>query len=393
MNARVIACALLVACALPRTTGAQGTARSLDIDASVRSSGMGSASNAVFWGDDPNYWANPAMLGYHRGIRYEWSDTQLVPGLAADVHFRTYRYTAAADGIGIALLGKPQQLGGINLDYGTSEGVDPSGNPTGPFDSFERIHSWGFGASLGEVAATVARLTGHAPPAITRYVDVAFGASEKRVILSLAPGEASATTGKDHGVLLRAGMPFGPAGAAGPALRVDAAYGYSVLNYNDDAVMVFPNESTAIPTSRIFRNGVAARVAVGLPAAVKSSLLPGRWSWLADGLDPIAALGLAYDAEHVQAGNLSNGYDVQHWGTEFMIANVFAFRFGHVEDKLGGISGSTTGWGVGLPLGRVAGIRYDHASIPQANDSGLPNVNRHALTAYFDPLALGLGGR
>jgi hypothetical protein len=390
MNARVIACALLVACAVPQPAQAQGTARSLDIDASVRSSGMGGASNAVFWGDDPNYWANPAMLGYHRGVRYEWSDTQLVPGLAADVTFRTFRYTAAAGGIGIALLGRPQQMGGINLDYGTSQGVDSLGNPTGTFDSFERIHSWGLGASLGEAVATVARLTGHAPPAITRYVDVALGYSEKRVVLSLAPGEASATTGKDHGFLLRAGVPFAPGGAP---LRVDGAYGYSVLNYNDDAVMVFPNQPGTYPTSRIFRSGVAGRVALGLPPAVKSELLPGRWHWLAEGLDPIASVGLAYDGEHVQAGSQGGGYDVQRWGTELILGNVFGVRFGHVEDKLGDISGATSGWSVGLPLGRVAGIRYDHATIPQARDSGLPNVNRHALTTYFDPLALGLGGR
>jgi hypothetical protein len=63
-------------------------------------------------------------------------------------------------------------------------------------------------------------------------------------------------------------------------------------------------------------------------------------------------------------------------------------RLGHVEDKLGDISGATTGIGIGLPLGRVAGIRYDHASIPQARDSGLPNVTRNAVTAYVDPMAV-----
>ena len=54
---------------------AQGTARSLDIDASIRSAGMGGACNAVFWGADPNDWANPALLGYHSGLRYSWGKT------------------------------------------------------------------------------------------------------------------------------------------------------------------------------------------------------------------------------------------------------------------------------------------------------------------------------
>src|SRR5262252_2559976 len=68
---------------------AQGTGRSLDIDPSVRASGMGLASNAVFWDVGTNHWGNPALLGEQRGIAYEWGRTQLVPGLASDVTFTT----------------------------------------------------------------------------------------------------------------------------------------------------------------------------------------------------------------------------------------------------------------------------------------------------------------
>ena len=51
----------------------------LDIDPSLRSVGMGGASTAVFWGNNPNHWANPALLGSVTGVRFEASDVSLLP--------------------------------------------------------------------------------------------------------------------------------------------------------------------------------------------------------------------------------------------------------------------------------------------------------------------------
>src|ERR1051326_6319822 len=44
----------------------------LEADPSVRSQGMGDAGTAAFW-DGTNAWANPALLGYARGVIYERS--------------------------------------------------------------------------------------------------------------------------------------------------------------------------------------------------------------------------------------------------------------------------------------------------------------------------------
>ena len=70
--AQVSLAVLLLSLARPSAGLAQGTARSMDIDLSIRSAGMAGASNAVFWGGSLNHWANPAVLGYTRGIRYEY---------------------------------------------------------------------------------------------------------------------------------------------------------------------------------------------------------------------------------------------------------------------------------------------------------------------------------
>src|SRR5262245_14296329 len=141
------------------TAFAQGSGRSLDIDHSIRAAGMGEASNAVMWGDELNQWSNPAVLGYVRGLHYEYGNTQLVLGLAADVFFRSHVVKLGGGGLGTYFAGKPFGLGSVKLDYGTVEGTDQNGNPTGPFDSHEDIDSWGFGLSLARTFESVARMS------------------------------------------------------------------------------------------------------------------------------------------------------------------------------------------------------------------------------------------
>ena len=105
-RSRILSVAALLCLAAP-LAHAQGTGRSLDLDPSVRASGMGAASGAVFWGDDLNRWANPALLAYHHGVRYEWGKTQLVPGLLANVFFRREILTVGGGGFAVWTAGQP----------------------------------------------------------------------------------------------------------------------------------------------------------------------------------------------------------------------------------------------------------------------------------------------
>ncbi len=194
---------------LPQCSYAQ-VGISLSIDPSIRSAGIGYATTSVFWGDDPNYWANPALLGYHKGIRYEWSNTQLVPDLADDVFFEENRMTFGAWGVGVAISGKPYRL-----DYGESEATDSQGVSLGTFNSYEEIDSWGIGISVLELSENVARLFVPEVPSLKRYGDISVGHMEKDIVINLAPafvlsdqgaagtGEVQAIT-KDFGVHVRA---------------------------------------------------------------------------------------------------------------------------------------------------------------------------------------------
>jgi hypothetical protein len=373
----LIAAAALLLSSSP--AAAQGTARSMDIDGSAISSGMGGASAAVFWSAEPNYWANPALLGYHRGVRYQYARSQLVPGLATDVFLTSRRVTLGAYGVGL-------EVGRTRLDYGKSTWVDGGGTELGTFDPYEQVGAITAAASLAGLLRSLA--PGSSAAALGQYLDLAVGFARKDVEMRFAPWGNTPASGNpyDIGTLVRAGLDLGgPAGATVP-LRLDGAFGAAVLNAND-VEFTFLNEDESTPPSRVRHLGGAVRLAIGAPAARMAAVGRGFPGLLLRGLDPPISIGGAWDAEHVQAGDDdSRGYDVTHLGAELTLLNVLSARVGHVTDREGEVEGATWGVGVGLPIADVAGIRYDYAQYPQS--SSLPNVTRHTASVFVDPIAL-----
>ena len=367
--------AVALACAFcARAAYAQGSARSLDLDPSVRASGMGGASNAVFW-DGGNQWSNPALLGYQHGIRYEWGETQLVPGLATDVYFRTNVLELGGGGFSVALSGKPG-IGGLKLDYGMSEGSDDQGNPTGPYHSFEEIDSWGFGVSLGRATEGIAQLFGHDPPAFSRYGDVSFGMYSKEVEIQFGETFVGETSAHDVGLLVRLSpLEWFPPTRDG-LVDVDFAYGWSMLSYDGERVF-------GTPPSEHDRNGKAVRAALVWPEEWFGGSSGG---WFMAGFNPMLSVAAAFDNAEIGVGNFT--YDTEGKGYEITVANLFSYRTGHYEDLEGHIDDSTDGWSVGLPIGKLGGLRYDRARFPQASDADLPKVEREAYSFWMDPLAI-----
>src|SRR2546423_802341 len=124
---------------------AQGTARSMDFDLSIASAGMGGASNGVFWGDI-DYWGNPALLGYARGLRYLHTRSQLVPGLATDVFLNSDATQVGYGGLRFVSAGEPRGRGGGFLAYGAAPNTAPLWDPTRALHPFESGPSNGVGA-------------------------------------------------------------------------------------------------------------------------------------------------------------------------------------------------------------------------------------------------------
>ena len=71
-----------------------------NFDPSIEGAGMGGASMAAFWQENPDDWANPALMGFHNGLRYGYGQTQL---FADDVQYTTHRFLIGAWGVGVAM--------------------------------------------------------------------------------------------------------------------------------------------------------------------------------------------------------------------------------------------------------------------------------------------------
>lgn len=383
--AAVFALAAALCCAAGAAR-AQGTARSMDIDPSVLSSGMGGASTAVWWSAEPNYWANPALLGYYRGIRWQWASTDLVPDLASGVNFESNRFTLGGGGLGFEFAGHPiDNMGGLDLHYGNSVAYDPNGNPIGVTDGHERIEASGVGVSLEQLTASLLGFVGRDMPWWLRHVDAAGGYARKFTEVALDPSVTASAVSHDYGWLVKGGFGghYSNSDDAGP-LSFEAGYGQSVLNY-DDVTFDFTSLGETAPPSRMEREGFSARVALDSYAGRSPAGSP-LFSALMRGFAPLATLGYAYDKTNVSAGGNPPEYDIKQWGIEATFVNVFTLRVGHVTDILGDIDDTTYGLGVALPITEYAGARYDYASYPES--AGLSNVSRNSFSVWFNPVAL-----
>src|SRR6267142_1195396 len=393
----------------PKVASAQSEsgAQSLLIDPAIRASGMGGASTAVIWGGDPNYWANPALLPYQHGVRYEWGRTHLLPDLAPDVSFKTKRLIAGYGGVTFSLAGKPLDgLGNQRLDYGTSAATDVDGNSIVTFNSYEDIESFGVGVSALEMTRAVGQLVGiPGLNSIGRYGDISVGRASKTVDVFLAPASVTLdgrdargkVTTYDSGILFRA-TPYNSVDYPGlipgidriAALRVDVTHGRSTQSYND-AKISYSDPNQADPVARISRRGWAYRIGLDLPGERRRHLRAGRSGWALDFVTPLVSWTTAWDRIIPTVRDLNTGQRIEktravRTGWELTVANIFSIRRGRVDDPGAANHGSASGWGLGLNWGEAAGVRFDRAKAPQSDY--LEALDRDGFTAYVDPIRL-----
>src|SRR5262247_2476733 len=133
---------LLLGLAFTTTASAQGTGRSLDIQPGARQNGMGASGVAIAEDATGVTWWNPAGLGFVTRSAVDLTYAQLVPGLASDVNYNYLTYVRPTAGWGAFGVGL------VFLSYGTSEGTDPFGNPTGTFTSNEVSPAISYGTKV-----------------------------------------------------------------------------------------------------------------------------------------------------------------------------------------------------------------------------------------------------
>jgi len=294
---------------------AQGTGRSLDIQPGARQNGLGAAGVALAEDATGCTWWNPAALGYVQKSAVEISYAQLVPGLADDVSYNHATYVRPVEGLGAFGLGL------VFLNYGTSEGTDASGNPTGSFSSYEISPALSYGVQL--------------------LPDLAVGASLKYIRIQLAPSDQSGV-GSTFGVDLAAFYRI-------PVAKLNL--GLNVQNMGPS--VTFLNEDQRSPLSRNLKVGAA---------------------WEAYGDDEFRVVLVGDFNQSL----VTNDFYTWNGGAELRYTDQIAGRIGYYHDPLGQINDLTYGIGVGWK-----GLSLDFASIPQAKDSDLPNVSKITLGYRF----------
>ena len=357
----------------------------LGYDLSTRSAALGGASNALFWGEELNSWGNPALLGEARGIRFTTSHMAVSPFLTDRASFQSSDLVLGGEGLGLVFSGRPRGLGRVVLDYGAQPVLGPGGYPTTFADAFESVDSWGFGVSVLQAIRATSRLWGADFPRHDRF-DVSLGMNFKNIATQHLYGYPQTTRARDWGILLRATPVNNMGNASRLPARFDLAGGISVLTYNDDATL--PGIDGPTPISQHARLGASARVALDPPQLVRASQQESPLaSWL-DGLRPLLSVGLTTDRE-VRGTRYTTTERYTGWGAEVTIARVFSVRRGHTVDKgrYWPLEGSTSGWSVGLPVGRWAGFMVEDARFPQPRGSVVGTLHRRATVAWLDFIA------
>lgn len=368
--------------ALPAQAQPFSGAQSTFLDPSIGLAGMGRAGVAVFWDQDPEDWANPALLGNLRGIRYTYGRTQLVPEVADDAYFTTRRIAAGFGGVGISFAGRPlDDIGKAHLDYGRVRGTDPSAQPS----AFEDVRTLAVGVNLLEGIQGVVQLLGGEVGRLNRFGDISVGHAWKEIEVDLAPEDGTRdgsaghgkTSEKDWGALLRV-MPLDQMGRPDAVrFRVELGGGFAQRNY-DDSQISYVGASGSDPVLEDRRLGASGRLTMAV-AVVKPG---GIW----DFMSPTIALGATWEkSEYYEGGDIAAG-DVTRSGQEIVLADVLYLRHGYVDDPEGLIGDDTWGIGVGISYRGVLGARYDWAEVPQSKI--LDRIDRNGFTMFFDPYRL-----
>jgi len=380
---------VLLSCALLTLTGAAWTlparaasgagATSLQIPPDARSEAMGRAPMALTRG--PNAaWSNPGGLGLSHGIQATTMHVQLVPDLAPDVRYRHRSVMAGWSPPGLEV-----SLGGgalpVNLTAAYSYthigyGTEPFGLPPGAAEPTERMHGGAVAVGLGEF--------------------VGVGAAMERLKFDLVappdgPGSASATAW-NYGALVRVPVEYNAAHRTGAAVslgehpdhtvRVTPAAGLAWVHrgadfeYETGGSDPLPRtrreavglDIDAFPVSEFLPhpNPIAARILRDVHFVSVSAAL-------ARDKDLNAPYGTAATRPPMVSRNEWEGIG-NYRGVEVKILNIFAWRWGRINDEPSGITGDSHGWGISL-LG-YAGA--DFADIPQ-----VPGLDRLEKWSYW----------
>ena len=358
---------------------AQGTAQSQNEDTSIRAAGMGGATTGVGWAE-PGPWGNPASLAGTSGIAWLMGNTLVGPGFYGDVKFDSRRLLAGGEGLGFTFMGKPGGVGSTKLDYGTSEGTDPFGNPVST-DVFEKIEGWGFGVSPVQVLDFLRARRGDSGLPWSQRADLSFGYQQKDTQVSFGPSFDASAANWDWGLM--GSVAVLPGDTEGRESRVEVGAGYAVLNADDNSLFDFGIPLQA-PSTRMERLGFSTHATLPFGGAHQQG--GSAFDWWEATVPRTVELGFAYDLENRSVGSSGPKEATHHYGFEARLMGILAARTGFVDPPHSDFDGWSFGFGVHLPIGPWAGVGYDWAQVP--TPEGIDEIRRHGFAFWLHPVVL-----
>ena len=352
------------------------------LDPSIEAAGMGGASVAAFWQENPDDHLNPALMGFHRGGRYSYGHTPLYDNITDGIDFTSHRVLVGAWGVGVAMSGKPESIGRLRLSYGESIATDSLGNEIGVVETRQDVRSVAVGVSVFDLASRLLELMGGTPLTIQPRVSLAVGHAWKEVDRDLGAALSGEGENRDWGALLR----VAPMDQIGRDIReprthrqsrLELAGAYSRLNYDEEGTIEYP-VGTSEPILDQRQIGASARLTLALPH--------DGTRWHRDWAVPAISIGVAFDDADIYLGGQKAGDYATRVGAEVSLFDVFFARVGHVEDNWRNVEGTTFGLGFSLKYRNAIGLRGDWATYP-AQDY-FDSWNRYGVTLFVDPYRL-----
>lgn len=301
-------------CALAVSDGAPQSIAPL-MTPNARAAGLGQSFVSIADDATASFW-NPSGLAWQTKPDVVLYYSKLAEGLADDISYNYLAYSRPMWGGGLG-------FGVIFLNLGESDIIDEQGSVLGNFNSFDFIPMVAYGAPLTD--------------------NLAYGATFKFIYSRLSPQI------KELGIDDGTGISFGGDLALLyriPGIRFQA--GILVQNLGLDIVYNDQNQPEDLP--RNTKAGVS-------------------WRPLETPLNRLLLI-----AEVTKNLVYMEGETILKGGVEYTYYDMVSARIGRIQDHEGRIEDNT--FGVGLKVKSI-GLRFDYASVPQAED--LPRVNRFAI--------------
>ena len=335
----------------------------LSINPSAISRSMGNCGGvADAWHQSPNVgWSNPALASVHDGLQIGYShDAWFEEAGISDIYVNHSYANMTFRGIGVTIplpnsIIKDRLQFGTTLDYGGMDRTDEENNDLGTFEAYETATKVTFAFNPMEYYKESLKETSF------RAVDLHLGLTYNYVYSDLAPagsgtpeyetkGNGSASS-LDLGVLAKVNI---HEIMNNDMFNLECSIGFSSTNVGNEIIGYGNYPGQADPLPNVNSQGF------GLYASI-----PNRSTYLTEDLTGFIPNLFSIMYTNGMSKDENDDRDPETGsGIEIGIGDTFFYRIGKLEDRDGGLSGDSRGFGFRFNYLDYGTVEYNWAEFP-----------------------------